>query len=80
MPRFSPSYPIWRRLLIKGKKVIVSLRVLILKVVVSRVEVDQNGHVDTGEQCLATSCHLRLSLVESLMPRFLPSYPMWRLL
>ena len=51
-----------------------------LKVVVSRVEMDHNGHVDAGEQCLARSCHLRLSLVESLMPRFLPSYPMWRLL
>ena len=69
---------------IKGKKVIVSLRVLIFstfegkKVVVSRVEVNHNGRVDAGEQCLATSCHLRLSLVESLMPRFLPSYPMWR--
>ena len=69
---------------IKGKKVIVSLRVLTFstfegkKVIVSRVEVDHNGHVDAGEQCLATSCHLRLSLVENLMPRFLPSYPMWR--
>ena len=50
---------------IKGKKVIVS-----------RVEVDHNGHMDAREQCLATSCHLRLSLLESLMPRFLPSYPM----
>ena len=58
---------------IKGKKVIVSLRVLTFstfegkKVLVSRVEVDHNGHVDAAEQCLTTSCHLKLSLVESLI-------------
>ena len=69
---------------IKGKKVIVSLRVLTFstfegkKVIVSRVEMDHNRHVDAGEQCFATSCHLRLNLVESLLPRFLPPYPMWR--
>lgn len=46
---------------IKGKKVIVSLRVLTFstfegkKVIVSRVEMDHNRHVDAGEQCFAAS-------------------------
>ena len=35
---------------IKGKKIIVS-----------RVEMDHNRHVDAGEQCFAASCHLRLN-------------------
>ena len=45
---------------IKGKRVIVSLRFLSFstfegkKVIVSRVEVDHNGHVDAGEQCFGS--------------------------
>ena len=58
-PRFSLSYPMWRRLLRERKLYIVSLRVLTFsnfegnKFIVFRVEVDLNGHVDAGELCLA---------------------------
>ena len=71
---------------IKGKKVIVSLRVLTFstfegkKVLVSRVEVDHNGHVDAAEPVLDNKLSFKTEFGREpySMPRFLPSYPMWR--